>query len=507
MNHQTERVSNNGNSGFPGDRPRDFGDLDEAIVSDELELELGAEDQDRRPPVLIDEGDMVGEVEQERGDKQGKGRGRRVAVGFIVLLGIAVCAVGGWLMIGNGATRKAKVPVNNASKGSGVESEEAMTRQAIEQANAAGPASGPGITFGDGSVVRPSVLPADNGMAPASNVPVTQIPPAGNGDLSSTVKSTEPAAGADSDAENSETKPGAGRAVTAAILGRNSERSVRIGEELKAADPRAGAGAREGSAGDVRRDAGGVALPSFGSMLPVKSLGVLYTLRSGGLVRLELTRDVKGKGWSMPRGTVLVGAMRGAEYDRAFVSLVGFIDTESGRFVKISGDLLGSDGGAGIRGKRRKMTSGWSRVLSKVGEASLNVAATLAGSIGRRPIVINDAFGGYASRVSNEFDGVLTGRDRDSFIEVAAGTSGYMMITELPESIQGVDALAKLTGRDVEDRSNVNEPRKTTGISERELAELIQSGDPGRIKEAFPRMSPEMRRVAEAVISGDLSSR
>jgi len=153
------------------------------------------------------------------------------------------------------------------------------------------------------------------------------------------------------------------------------------------------------------------------------------------------------------------------------------------------------------------MTSGWSRVLSKVGEASLNVAATLAGSIGRRPIVINDAFGGYASRVSNEFDGVLTGRDRDSFIEVAAGTSGYMMITELPESIQGVDALAKLTGRDVEDRSNADEPRKTTGISERELVELIQSGDPDRIKEALPRMSPEMRRVAEAVISGDLSSR
>jgi hypothetical protein len=365
MNHQTDRASINGNNGFPGDGRRGFGapgELDEAFVSEhELDMELGGEDEDRRPPVLVDEGDMVGEVEQERGEKQGKGRGRRAAVGFIVLLGIVVCAVGGWLMIGNGATRKAKVPVNNASQGSGVESEEAMTRQAIEQANA----PGPGITFSDGSVVRPSMLPSDNGMGPASNVPVTQIPPAGNGDLSSTVKSTQ-AADADSDAENAETKPGAGRAIAAAILGRNSERSVRIDEELKAApEPRGGAGAREGSAGDVRRDPSGVALPSFGSMLPVKSLGVLYTLRSGGLVRLELTRDVKGKGWAIPRGTVLVGAMRGAEYDRAFVSLVGFIDTESGRFVKISGDLLGSDGGAGIRGKRRKMSSGWSRALSK----------------------------------------------------------------------------------------------------------------------------------------------
>lgn len=505
MNHQTDRASVNSNNGFPGDGRRGFGELDEAFESEhELDVELGAVDEERRPPVLVDEGDMVGEVEQERGEKQGKGRGRRAAVGFIVLLGIVGCAVGGWLMIGNGATRKAKVSVNNASQGSGVEREEAMTRQAIEQANA----PGPGITFSDGTVVRPSTLPSDNGLAPASNVPVTQIPPVINGDLSSTVKSTQPAASGDSGSENSETKQSTGRAIAAAILARNSERSVRIGEELKATpDPRGGAGAREGSAGDVRRDPSGVALPSFGSMLPVKSLGVLYTLRSGGLVRLELTRDVKGKGWSMPRGTVLVGAMRGAEYDRAFVSLVGFIDTESGRFVKISGDLLGSDGGAGIRGKRRKMSSGWSRALSKLGEAGLNVAGALAGSVGRRPIVINDAFGSYSGRVSNELDGAFTGRDRNSFVEVAAGSSGYIMITELPGSIQGVDALAKLTGRDVEERSNPDEPRRTTGISERELAELIQSGDPERIKEMLPRMSADMRRVAEAVVSGDVSSR
>jgi hypothetical protein len=36
---------------------------------------------------------------------------------------------------------------------------------------------------------------------------------------------------------------------------------------------------------------------------------------------------------------------------------------------------------------------------------------------------------------------------------------------------------------------------------------LIQSGDVDRIKAAIPRMSSEMRRVAEAVISGDLSAR
>jgi len=129
----------------------------------------------------------------------------------------------------------------------------------------------------------------------------------------------------------------------------------------------------------------------------------------------------------------------------------------------------------------------------------LNIASALAGSIGRRPIVINDAFGSYVGRVSSELDG-LVGRDRDSFVEVAAGSSGYMMITELPDSVHGVDALSKLTGREMEERSNGDEPRRTTGISERELAELIESEDVEQIKAALPRMTAEMRRVAEAVI-------
>jgi hypothetical protein len=145
-------------------------------------------------------------------------------------------------------------------------------------------------------------------------------------------------------------------------------------------------------------------------------------------------------------------------------------------------------------------------VLSKLGEAGLSVAGAFAGSIGRRPIVINDTFGSYGGRVTGELDGVL-GRDRNSFVEVAAGSSGYMMITELPDSVKGVDALSRLSGEDVEERSNTEQPRKRTGISERELAELIQSGDREEIRNAMRRMTPEMRRIAEAVISGDVVAR
>ena len=446
---------------------------------------------DERRVELVDEGNIVDEVQRERGENQSKGRGRRAATGLVFLLVIAGSAVGGWYVIGNGAKRKAKVSV---SAHASAESDEAKTKQAIEEANS----SGPGVTLSDGSVVRPgmpSPLPTPN--APAGNVPVTELRP-NNADLSGTVNSPNPRAtneGEDKSAEQG--------SIKSSSHGRNTERSVRIGEEFTT--PVKAVGAAEIRAEEGREDSG-IPLPSFGTMLPVRSLGILYTLRSGGLARFELTRDVKGNGWAMRRGTVLVGALRGAEFGRAYVSLVGFIDGESGGFVKISGDLLGSDGASGIRGKRRKLSGGWSRVLSKLGEAGLSVAGAFAGSIGRRPIVINDAFGSYGGRVTGELDGVL-GRDRNSFVEVAAGSSGYMMITELPDSVKGVDALSRLSRADVEERSNTEQPRKATGISERELAELIQSGDREEIRNAMRRMTPEMRRIAEAVISGDVVAR
>lgn len=469
-----------------------------------------------KPAVVIEEGDIVTAVEEERGEKRGKGRARRAVIGIGLLGVLAVClAVCVWLVWAKGGTRKAKVLVNGTNTGAAraeADSEEAKTKKAIEDLRVVGSGgTGPAITMSDGSIVRPAIAPGssagvgNNGGGSgenSQNIPVTQFPQSKNVDLSKTVDSSK-RTDAEEEPERGQsdqgTSKGSGRS-------RNNERSVRISEDQNAAAVRATV-AREASLEEVRKDVRGVSLPEFGTMLPVRSLGVLYTLRSGGLARFELTRDVKGKGWTMLRGTVLVGALRGAEYDRAFVSLVGFIDSESGSFVKVSGDLLGGDGGIGIRGQRRKMSSGWSRALSKLGEASLNVAGAVAGSVGRRPIVISDAFGSYGRGVTNELDGVLVGRERNSFVEVAAGSSGYMMITELPDTVQGVDALSKLSGRDVAERSDVDQPRNATGISERELAELIESGDIEHIKQALPRMTPEMRRVALAVMNGDLASR
>jgi hypothetical protein len=37
-------------------------------------------------------------------------------------------------------------------------------------------------------------------------------------------------------------------------------------------------------------------------------------------------------------------------------------------------------------------------------------------------------------------------------------------------------------------------------LSDEELAELLSSDDPSKIKAAMPRMTPEMRQVAELVV-------
>src|SRR5215510_10724868 len=71
-----------------------------------------------------------------------------------------------------------------------------------------------------------------------------------------------------------------------------------------------------------------VKLPPFGAMLPVRTLGAFYTLRNASLARFELTRDLSGDGWSLKRGTVLIAQNQGSENDRAFLSLMGFIDPD-----------------------------------------------------------------------------------------------------------------------------------------------------------------------------------
>ena len=242
-----------------------------------------------------------------------------------------------------------------------------------------------------------------------------------------------------------------------------------------------------------------IILPSFGSILPVRTLGKIYTLRSGSSIRLELTRYVSGEGWSLSKGTVLIGQVRGSERDRAFIAITGFIDPSRDRFVNLNGEILGDDGGSGIRGEFHKLSSGWSRAFARVASSAVNVAGAIAGSrVSGQPVIITDVGSRTISPVSYEVDSSLLNQAR-GFVEVPAGAAGFVMVTTLPADVKGVDAEPDHLAQSSDlTAGNANSP---SALTQEELAQLFISGDTTRIREALPRMSPQMRRIAETVLA------
>lgn len=223
--------------------------------------------------------------------------------------------------------------------------------------------------------------------------------------------------------------------------------------------------------------------PGFGTMLPVRLMGVLYTLRQGSLARLELVRDIKSERWALKRGTVFVGSLLGSELDRAFVQIKGYIDPETNAFTKLEGELLGGDGGAGLRGKRRRISPVWVKVLDRAAQAGTQILTSVLGRANSSVIVTADPYGTFRPPSESQ--------NNRSFVEVPAGRAGFVLVTGLPASGQSDSHLAGSDSRATD---------KPTELSDAELAELFAEADAERIKSALPRMNPELRQVAEAAL-------
>ncbi|MCP9496629.1 MAG: hypothetical protein MSG64_19505 [Pyrinomonadaceae bacterium MAG19_C2-C3] len=262
-----------------------------------------------------------------------------------------------------------------------------------------------------------------------------------------------------------------------------------------------------------------VALPPLGTMIPVRTLGTIYTLRADTLVRMQVTRTIDGNGWSLKRGTELYGVLRGSDYEtgRAYISLVGFVDPKTNALVRVSGNLLGSDGADGVRGRKHRLNSRWSNGLRIAGAGALDVFGTLASAFGRRPIIVSDVYGVANQRTVSpllqELRGEAAGKERAGFIEVPASTSGYVLVLTMPRSVQGVDAppraidainLSDLSGNDLERFTSDPETSAASELTDAELSELLTTGTPQQIRAALGRMSPAMRHISEQVLAQGL---
>jgi hypothetical protein len=392
----------------------------------------------------------------------------------LFLLLLAGAGAGIWLLSGGQKTR-VTVPVRDNSQRTdqaAARNNDDVTAQAIAEVR--------------GATASPAPAPS------ASPVPVA--PAAGAGTIvMPTTPVTVPMAGTVSPATEAATGEGGPSSGNGGAGGReeslsqrNTERSIRcapIPNQVSANKQVAGAPAKEPLPEPAlfKRTEPRVVLPSFGAMLPVRTLGALYTLRPS-LIRFELVRDLQGENWQLKKGTIIIGQQQGSEYDRAYVSPMCFIDPESKRFVKLTGEVLGSDGAQGLKGKRRRISSRWASVLARAipVATALGQAALSRGS--STTIVMPGA-------VAPELTSNFTAVNRREFVEVPAGTPAFLLITNLPKEAKGVTAEAFA--------ENLN---GDGALTDEELAALLESGSPEQIRAAMPRMSPELRQIAEMVL-------
>jgi hypothetical protein len=410
-------------------------------------------------------------------DEEQRGRARRKrgkVVGGLVVLATLVAAAGLFVWVTTGGKKKIDLPVrdrNAQTDQATARDAEDVTAQAIAEIRAAA-----------SPTAASSPAPSASTTPNASSAPVT-IPLGGT---VTTVEAT-PATNAGQAAGTSSTPQSKPATV---VSERNPERSIRCApvpkpvaalNQTTAVSPAAhtARGLPDAPLADAEK---AVTLPSFGAMLPVRTLGAIYTLRPS-LTRFELTREVQGQGWLLKKGTVLIGRQQGSEHDRAYITLVGFIDPASGRLVKLAGDVLGADGAPGLRGKRRQISSRWARVLGRAANSAVSLgqaALTRGGGVNvYLPNAVSPEIQNYSPRAIS----------RREFVEVSAGAAAYALVTDLPKEAQGVDPQPA-------EENQAGGP----ALSEEELANLLSEGSPGRIRAALPRMTPDLRRIAETVL-------
>jgi hypothetical protein len=422
--------------------------------------------------------DLAGENDEEPGRK------RRLA--FVVFLALVIVSVASfvYLKFGRATQIEHQVAAKSKSKPSsmlaaGSSSPEDSTDQQIEAAIAQAKASRRGgDPQGAGSAQNgPSMEPAP------ANLPRLALPP----DYVEPRAERNAGAGA-AIAEQGrapERTPGQPRHGVSSLYANNQmERSQPPAITTSASTPPQ---SRPNPTMVMGRPVKPATLPAFGTMLPVRTLGGIFTLRNS-LARLELTREMTGDGWSLKKGTVLIAQQQGGEYNRVYLNVTGFIDPATNRFVRVSGDLLGADGAPGLKGKRRQVGSRWARAFNRFLQIAPGLGQAALSRNGGTTVIVPT---GSASDLLGAGSYDLSRRE---FIEVEAGSAGYVMVTDLPDSMKSRDAdpsdfLAE-GGREGQERE----------LSEAEMAYLLSDGTPEQIRAAMPRMRPEMRQIAEMVV-------
>lgn len=386
------------------------------------------------------------ELEEELPEHQPKRFGKwiRTAGAFLAFLSLLVLGLAWFFGIGWFSTTKPQVVHRNVQNTaeSGPQSEDEKLKIALNMVAAKEPQS----TKSNADQLIPGTdqistdtLAGESALAPGSEInsltPTTvQLPDSGA--ISSGSSSVSPMKGQSNPNDNVKDRKGQSENSKAkSDEGEQLGKSIFFGISVRAASKSPEKDTTENSSIKASQVERPNSIP-FGTLLPVRLIGSVYTLRNaGGYVRMELTRPVEGKGYKYPAGTLLVGNVRGGESTRAFVKVVGLIDPASGEFLRLSGDLLGIDGASGVKGRRRNLTGKWTKLLRGLKDTASSVVGSIGSLRGGGTVILSDQVKRGSSSVADEVSGaVLNGNDQNTFIEVIAGTAGYVLVTELPQA-------------------------------------------------------------------------
>lgn len=438
--------------------------------------------------------ELVEEIEHLPPSRTSKRRAVKAIACLLVFLVLLFLILSWFFGMGIFATDKPQ-PVNRTAKGDtpAAISEDEKLRMALSMVAAKEPSADSATarleneTAISGGIDQPST-DLENAVPGSSNP--SEIPTLGETrDQYPTLRSNN-----DVRAEKTQTEPAPAQsnATGASVSGqRNSQeplspgRSVFFGKEKKpvTAETR---GTEIRRSQDAPTPSTQTASIPFGTLLPVRLASAVYSFRnSGGFIRMELTRAIDGKDYSYPAGTVLVGTLRGAESSRAFVTVTGLIDPASGQLVKASGELLGRDGASGITGRKRKLTSAWSRLFRGLRETGSSIIGSIGSWRSGGTVILSDSMRRAGTDISGS-----SRANSDSFVQVDAGSMGFVQITDLPSNPSLNTTLQPVSS--------------ASGLTDEELADLFSDGSPNKLRAALPRMTPEFRRIAEQVIEANL---
>ena len=223
--------------------------------------------------------------------------------------------------------------------------------------------------------------------------------------------------------------------------------------------------------------------PRFNEVFPVRLLGALHSLGSGGLARMMTTRAVEGDRYFLPKGTFFIGRVAGGEGNRLFIALVGYLDPQTGGLVALGGDVSGVDGGLGMIGKRQRLDNRFKKFFGDAWKTSRELGTAYL--LGRR-----GGGGNWNSGLDAKIQSLSNTDENQTkeYILVQSGQEGYIVVSDLPPATdQPVPPFSDSADAPV----GVKPPSAPSSVSDTDLNALAGIGE-DRIKELLA-LSPEER--------------